>query len=208
MQKHHYISVMGTMGTGKTTATNLISKHFPFYLIEENFGENAFLPKFYKNMKRWAFHSQTFFLMEKITQLLSIHELLPKHHIVQDTPIQQDVFSYAQAHHRLGNMSDEEWKLYQKIYHSSTDHLPKPELIIYLKASIPVVIDRVKKRGRSYEQDIPKSYFELLDTLNHEWLKSNKDIPVLTIETDNLNIVTNKKAKETFLSLIQKECNI
>jgi len=106
MKKHLYISIMGTMGSGKTTAARLIADRLSFLLLEENFGENAFLPRFYKDMNKWAFHSQTFFLMEKITQTLETPKLLEKTSVVQDTPIEQDVFSYAKAQHVLGHMDD------------------------------------------------------------------------------------------------------
>src|SRR3989344_6524792 len=161
-----YISIMGTMGSGKTTVARLLAKEFKFQLIEENFGENAFLPRFYTDMKRWAFHSQTFFLMEKTRQLLDIAELLGDsisevkkirtsevrnfQGIVQDTPIQQDAFSYAKAQHVLGNMDDAEWKLYQKIYKSFESYFPQPDLIVYLEAPISVLSGRIQKRGRGY----------------------------------------------------------
>src|SRR3989344_8456563 len=106
MTKKLYISVMGTLGSGKTTVAGLIARKFNFHLLEENFGDNAFLPRFYTDMKRWAFHSQTFFLMEKTNQMLETRTLLTKKSIVQDTPIQQDVFSYAKAQHILGNIDD------------------------------------------------------------------------------------------------------
>ena len=125
------------MGSGKTTVARLLAKEFKFQLLEENFGENAFLPRFYQDMKRWAFHSQTFFLMEKINQMLATPKLLEKHSVVQDTPIQQDAFSYAKAQHVLGNIDDAEWKLYQKIYYSFEPYFPKPNLIVYLKPRSP-----------------------------------------------------------------------
>src|SRR5512137_1028287 len=127
--RHIYISVMGTMGSGKTTAAKLLAKHLKFKLLEENFGENAFLPRFYQDMKRWAFHSQTFFLMEKITQMLETKNILEKSAVIQDTPIQQDAFSYAKAQHVLGAIDDAEWRLYMKIYKSFEPLFPVPDLI-------------------------------------------------------------------------------
>src|SRR3990167_10363282 len=205
MSKRLYLSVMGTMGSGKTTVARLIAKELTFHLLEENFGENAFLPRFYQDMKRWAFHSQTFFLMEKITQMLETPKLLEGHNVVQDTPIQQDAFSYAKAQHVLGNIDDAEWKLYLKIYHSFEPYLPKPNLVIYLETSVPALADRIEKRGRGYEQKIPQSYLELLDMLNHKWFGENKTIPVLMIETDGLNIVRSKIAQEKLLDQIRKK---
>jgi len=178
---------MGTMGSGKTTVARLIAKELKFRLIEENFGDNAFLSRFYSDMKRWAFHSQTFFLMEKINQMLETPALLAKHSIVQDTPIQQDAFSYAKAQHVLGNMDDAEWRLYQKIYKSFEPYFPKPNLIIYLKTTVPVVAGRIGHRGRGYERNIPQSYLELLDMLNTRWLSENKTIPVMIVSTDGVS---------------------
>lgn len=208
VKKHYYISVMGTMGSGKTTAARLIAKELRFKLLEENFGENAFLPRFYQDMTRWAFHSQTFFLMEKITQILETRKLLAQYSIVQDTPIEQDVFSYAKAQHVLGHIDDAEWRLYQKIYKSFEPYFPLPDLIIYLETSLSAIGDRITKRGRGYEQAIPQSYLELLDMLNHKWLTENKTIPVLKIETDGLNIVTSKRAQHDMIATVRGQLRI
>ncbi len=219
--KHFYLSVMGTMGSGKTTAARLIAKELGFHLIEENFGENAFLPRFYQDMKRWAFHSQTFFLMEKTQQLLYIARVLGKPEpvegvskdpqltrgyrgIVQDTPIQQDAFSYAKALHILGNIDDAEWRLYQKIYRSFEPYFPIPDLIVYLETPIEVLMGRISKRKRVFEQAIPQSYMELLDMLNHKWLSENKHIPVCTIQTDGLNIVRSKEAQKKLIDFVKE----
>lgn len=209
---------MGTMGSGKTTAARLIAKELNFTLLEENFGENAFLPRFYKDMKRWAFHSQTFYLMEKTQQLLEIARVLSRakdtvwekgsRGIVQDTPIQQDVFSYAKAQHVLGHMDDEEWKLYQKIYRSFEPQFPKPNLIVFLETSTTAIMDRIGARGRSYESKISQSYVELLDKLNHKWLRENKKVPVLTIKTDGLNIAQSAQAQATFLAALGKRLRL
>lgn len=199
---------MGTMGSGKTTVAKLIAREFRFHLIEENFGDNAFLPRFYQDMKRWAFHSQTFFLMEKINQMLETPAFLAKHSVVQDTPIQQDAFSYAKAQHVLGNIDDAEWRLYQKIYKSFEPYFPKPDLIVYLETSVPVLAGRIDARGRGYEKKIPQSYLELLDMLNKRWLSENKTIPVMIVETDGLNIVRKKSAREKMLAHIKKRLKI
>ena len=205
MVKHLYISVMGTMGSGKTTVARLLARELKYHLLEENFGENAFLPRFYQDMKRWAYHSQAFFLMEKITQMLETPKLLDKHSVVQDTPIQQDAFSYAKAQHVLGNIDDAEWRLYLKIYNSFEPYFPKPNLIVFLETSVSALADRIESRGRGYEQKIPQSYLELLDMLNHKWLSDNKKIPLLTIETDGLNIVRSKIAQEKLVSQVKKK---
>jgi deoxyadenosine/deoxycytidine kinase len=206
--KYRYISVMGTMGSGKTTAARILAKALKFHLLEENFGENAFLPRFYADMKRWAFHSQTFFLMEKITQMLETRTLLEKTSIIQDTPIQQDAFSYAKAQHVLGNIDDAEWKLYQKIYDAFEPQFPKPDVIVYLETSMSEIGKRIDARGRGYEQKIPQNYLELLDMLNHKWITDQKEIPVLSVQTDGLNIVRSKKAQQQLIVQVKKQLHM
>ena len=208
LKRKLYLSVMGTMGSGKTTAARILSKNLGFKLIEENFGENAFLSRFYADMKRWAFHSQTFFLMEKISQMMETLKILKTHPVVQDTPIQQDAFSYAKAQHVLGNIDDAEWKLYQKIFRSFEPYFPKPDLIVYLETSLPEIIDRIQSRGRSYEKMLPDSYLELLDMLNHKWLSENKTIPVIKIATDGLNIVTSAAARRDLVLAVGRRIKL
>lgn len=199
-----YLSIMGTMGSGKTTVARLLSRELKFHLLEEHFGENPFLPRFYRNMERWAFHSQAFFLMEKIDQMRETPTLLETQSVVQDTPIQQDVFSYAKAQHVLGNIDDAQWRLYLKIYRSFEPYLPRPDLIVYLETPVPILADRIEKRGRGFEQKIPQRYIELLDMLNHTWLSGNKTIPVLTIQTDGLNVVRSAIAQKQLIQQVKQ----
>ncbi len=202
-EQHKYIAVMGTLGSGKTTAARVLSQELGFKLIEENVKENAFLPRFYKDMSRWAFHSQLFFLMEKIRQMTETKALLEKNPVVQDTPIMQDVFSYARAQHELGHMDDAEWALYQKIYHEFTPHFPSPDLIVFLDTSIPAIEQRIVARGRPFEQSIPTEYLQLLDSLNRKWLEQNTNIPVIVVGTDTFDISRDKDAQTQFASLVR-----
>jgi deoxyadenosine/deoxycytidine kinase len=204
-KKKLYISIMGTMGSGKTTAAKLLARELNFQLLEENFSENAFLSRFYADMKRWAFHSQTFFLLEKINQMLETQSILLKKSVIQDTPIFQDAFSYAKAQHVLGNIDDAEWKLYQKIYKSFEPQFPKPDLIIYLETTISELDNRIEKRGRGYEQKIPESYLELLDMLNHKWISDHKNYPILEIKTDGLNFAKSLKAKNELVAQVKQK---
>ncbi len=194
---------MGTIGAGKTTVAKLLSRELRFHLIEENFGENAFLSRFYKDMKRWAFHSQMFFLMEKIKQMLATLKILKTHSVVQDSPIQQDALSYGKAQYVLGNMDDAEWWLYLKVYKAFEPFLPTPDLIVFLDTSTQELLARIQRRGRKYEQAIPTNYIELLDMLNQRWLKENKTIPVLVVKTDHLDIVHSKKARGKLVSYVK-----
>lgn len=193
------------MGSGKTTVARCLARNLKFHLLEENFGENAFLSRFYKDMKRWAFHSQTFFLMEKISQMFVTTDMMNRQSVVQDTPIYQDVFSYAKALHVMGNMDDSEWRLYLKIFRSLAPYLPKPTHIVYLKTSLEEVKKRINGRLRDFEKNIPDGYFELLEMLNETWMKKEADgVNIITVETDNLNLVRSKKDINQFMDLVKK----
>lgn len=198
MKKNLLISIMGTMGSGKTTISQILAKELDYSLLVENYESNAFLPRFYENMKQWAFHSQIFFLLEKVRQLEKIPKLLESSSVIQDTPLIQDVYSYARAQFELGNMDHDEWKLYLKTYETLNDHLQQPDIIVHLDATVDTVLTRIANRGREYEQDIPRSYIELLDRLNKEWLENTK-IPVVHVDTTERDLVKKQLDKEFFI---------
>ncbi|MBI3981248.1 deoxynucleoside kinase [Candidatus Microgenomates bacterium] len=201
--KKLYLSVMGNMGSGKTTVSKLIAKHLNFTLIEENFSQNPFLKDFYNDMERWAFHSQAFFLTEKIKQMSQTKNLLRKKSVVQDTPLYQDVHVWAEAQYESGHMKEAEFALYRKIYEMFLDQLISPDLIIYLKTSVEVIEERINARGRSFEAKVPRWYLVLLNWLLEKWVVKNKRIPVLTIETDGINIVKNSRDVEELIGKIK-----
>lgn len=196
---------MGNMGSGKTTVAKLIAKNFNFQLIEENFSENPFLKDFYQDMQRWAFHSQTFFLTEKIKQMLETKKIITKKSVVQDTPIFQDVHVWAEAQYESGHMNDAENQLYHKIYNMFSDQLIFPDLIIYLKTSVEVIEERINSRGRSFEAKVPRWYLVLLNWLLDKWvIKNSKKMNILTIDTDGINIIKNKNDVEKLLSQVKE----
>lgn len=210
MRKPLYISVAGIIAGGKTTAAKFLADRLELELIIENFAENTFLPKFYTDMKRWAFHSQTFFLTEKIKQMVTLTDLLTQKKIrgiIQDSPIQQDVYAYGKAQLALKNMTNDEWKLYSQIYELFQNHLPKPDLIVYLEASTENVLMRIMTRGRKFEQDITAEYIDTLQRLNQAWIEKT-DIPVVRIDTNVLNIVRKKEDQERLVGMVRKQLNI
>lgn len=202
-KKNHYISIAGVIGVGKTTASNLIAKELGFYLFEENVGGNAFLPLFYKEPKRWAFHSQLFYLQEKANQLFKIKSLLSQNSVIQDTPIHQDYLTYAKAQNILGNMSDEEFNLYEKFFSSLKHSLPIPDLIIQLDASLPLLQKRIENRGRDYEKNIDPSYLRTLSDLQKKWIKESTHLNIVTVDTDNLDLANNKEHQKAFIELVK-----
>src|SRR3989338_7661914 len=197
-KKNHYISVAGIMGSGKTTAANLLARELNFHLLEENVKENVFLPLFYKDAKRWALPAQLFYLREKTHQLEKIKNLLTGASVVQDSPIYQDHFTYAKAQLLLGNMNNDEYALYQKFFDMFHQNLPTPDLIIQLDASLPVIQNRTQNRAREYEKEIDMSYVKILSDLQKEWIQNHQHLNILTVNSDNLNLAENREHQKEF----------
>lgn len=203
MARNFYIATAGTMGSGKTTVARLISQKLNCHLLLENFEENRFLPRFYKNMARWAFHSQTFFLLEKISQMFETKELLKKTAVIQDTVIFQDVFSYAKAQFVLGNMDQAEFSLYTKIYASFVDQLPQPDLIVYLKAPVRTLQQRIKRREKSVNKNPSLSYLKTLDQLNRQWVEKQARGRVLFFDAQKNNFALDQKQRQQLIDKIK-----
>lgn len=206
------ISIAGTLGVGKSTFTKLLAKEMGYKTVFENPEKNPFLALFYKDMKRWAFHSQMFFLLEKIKLLNSI--ALLQNHVIQDTPIYEDVFSYAQAQFKMKHMTIHEWNLYKKTYLLMKKQCVDPSLIIYLYAPIEIIYDRIKQRDRIYETSTKKNifikYLRVLDRLNAQWIREiKKTIPVLLVDTTKIHYMTDYKDLQNLIlqiaEIIKKE---
>lgn len=183
--KNFYISISGVMGAGKTTFSRNLAKELGWHFFEEQVNKNTFLPLYYQDPKRWALHSQIFYLKEKVNQLSEIKKLLTATNVVQDTPIYQDCFTYAKAQHLLGYMNDDEHELYLKLFETYHQNLPKPRLIIELQTSVPTLQNRIKKRARNFEKLIENSYLALLAKLQKEWIAAHPRLKVITIKVDN-----------------------
>lgn len=205
VKKHYFISFIGGIGAGKTTAAKLIAKHLAFSFASEKFRENYFLPLFYKDMRRWAFHSQLFFLVVKINQLLHIKKVLEKKSVVQDFSIYQDVFAFIKAQQVLGNFTKKDYAICKRVYDAAEKVLPRPDLLVYLKWSSKDPMSQIKKRGRFYEKEISLSYLNLLQKLQKDWVaKNSKKFNILAIDTAKLNFAKNPRHKNEFIKLVKK----
>lgn len=185
MNSKRTIAIAGNIGAGKTSLVEFLTSTYnitPFY--EPN-DENPYLEDFYKDMKRWAFHSQLYFLSNKFR----IHQEVDGTPgvVVQDRTIFEDVEIFATALHQMKQISNRDWKTYQDFYQSITESIKPPDLMIYLKCSIRTIRKRIKIRGRQMEQDIPLSYLKRLDRLYENWIKNYTMSKVLVIESDKLD---------------------
>ncbi len=203
-----YVSIAGVMGSGKTTASNLLAKTLGFDLFEETGLENKFLPLYYKDPKRWSLHSQLFYLHQRAEQLSKIHLLLAQNSIIQDSPIYQDYLTYAKAQYILGHMNHDEFSLYEKYFRALNEHILIPNLIVQLNTSVDTLASRIKKRNRDYEKTIDKPYLELLSKLQTEWVNTHPNLDILTVNTDNLDLASNPNHQKQFVSLVKSKLGL
>jgi deoxyadenosine/deoxycytidine kinase len=182
-----FIAVAGNVGVGKSTLTRLLSEYLcwePFY---EAVDANPYLADFYKDMRTWSFHSQIYFLSQRLSHHRQIIERPGT--VIQDRTVYEDAEIFAQNLHLQGHMTARDWQSYWDLYQTVITILPPPDLVIYLQASVPVLQERILQRGRDYEQDIAEEYLMQLNELYEEWVENFTLCPVLTVPTDNLNFI-------------------
>lgn len=206
---HKYISIAGTMGVGKTTMVKFIADEFGWEPLFENFKHNPFLTDFYTDMKRWAFHSQTFFLLEKTGQLHLLKSHLKKKTVIQDTPIYEDVYAYARTLYKRKQISIHEWRMYHRLFKQLEKDMATPDLIIYLSSSIENVYGRIKSRERDFETQGKKDefidYLTVLTKNNEEWMsRMSKKIPIVTIDINNFNYIRSRERKQDMKEILHR----
>ena len=196
-----FVSFIGLMGSGKTTAAQLLTNE-GFSLFEEDYGNNTFLPKYYRHMKRWAFHSQMYFLVNKIKNHERIEMELQKHHVSQDFPLYQDV-TFAKTCYELGNMTKAEWSLYYDTFLQLNRGIRQPDYMVYLTVSTGTALERIKKRGREYELEIETSYLDNLQASIDEMISLHiTKTQLMTIDAENLNLVSNTQDISQFVNAV------
>ncbi len=189
------IVVAGNIGVGKTSLTERIGARLGWLTGFESVSDNPYLPDFYADMKTWSFHLQVYFLGHRADQYLQAANA-PRSAIM-DRSIYEDAFIFARALHHMNNLSERDYMAYRRLYDVVVNGLPTPHLLIYLKAPVNVLMERIQKRARGMETGITGEYLSLLDSFYDDWLRAFDMCPVLTIHTDNLDFVNQNSALET-----------
>jgi deoxyadenosine/deoxycytidine kinase len=175
------------VGVGKSSLTRLLSEHLCWEPFFEAVDDNPYLADFYKDMHTWSFHSQIYFLSRRLGHHRQIIERPGT--VVQDRTVYEDAEIFARNLHLQGHMSSRDWQSYWDLYQTVITILPPPDLVIYLQASVPVLQERIRRRGRDYEQEISVEYLTQLNDLYEAWVDGFTLGPVLTVPTDNMNFV-------------------
>ncbi len=186
----YFITIAGNIGVGKSTLVKLLSERAGWDPIYEAVTENPYLADFYEDMRRWSFHSQVFFLARRLQQH---HALLQNpNSVIQDRSVYEDAEIFARNLYAAGNMSERDWQSYLDLYNTLTTMLKPPDLVVYLKASVPTIERRITQRGRTYEQTIATEYLQKINQLYDNWVAAFTLSPVLIVDTNNLNYVLHK----------------
>lgn len=178
------IVVAGNIGAGKTSLTERIGTRMGWKSAFESVSDNPYLPDFYADMRSWSFHLQIFFLGHRAEQYLDLAQ--SSQSAILDRSIYEDAYIFARALHHLGNISERDYHAYLRVFNLLVSTLPPPNLLVYLKAPVSVLMDRIRQRGRDIESGISDEYLALLDSFYDDWMAAFDICPVLTIHTGEL----------------------
>lgn len=182
-----HIAVAGNIGSGKTTLTGLLSKHFGWDAHYEDIDDNPYLNDFYNDMQRWSFNLQIYFLNTRFNQILSFRRSGKT--LVQDRTIYEDAYIFAPNLHAMGLMSTRDFENYFTLFNMLGSLIQPPDLIIYLRASVPALVRQIQKRGRKYEDNIRLDYLKRLNERYEAWIESYKLGKMLIVDVDTNNFI-------------------
>jgi len=186
-----YIAIAGNIGSGKTTLTTLLAKHYGWIPRFESVTYNPYLEDYYSDIKRWSFCLEVYFLKERFKDLLAVAQTTDT--IVQDRSIFEGVYVFAANNKRMGHIDDRDYETYMELFEQMLTKVKFPDLIIYLRASVPHLIKNIQKRGRDYEQKIQLDYLKGLNDLYEDFIYNKYKGRVLTVDADHLDFLNNKK---------------
>ncbi len=184
-----HIAIAGNIGSGKTTLAELLAKHYDWVPHYENVDNNPYLADFYEDMQRWAFHLQIFFVQSRFEQILKIKK--SNETVVQDRTIYEDAYIFAPNLHDMGLISSRDYQTYLSLFELMSLMVSPPDLLIYLRASVPTLVNQIQKRGRKYEASIRLDYLQRLNERYEAWIENYKLGKILITDVDNHNFAEN-----------------
>ncbi len=197
------ILVAGNIGSGKTSLTERLGDRLGWRTAYESVSDNPYLPDFYADMHAWSFHLQIYFLGHRAQQHIEMAQD-PRSSII-DRSIYEDAFIFARALYHMGNLNERDYLSYRQVFDLVVRTLPAPSLLIYLKAPVATLVERIRRRGRAIESTISPEYLTLLDSFYEDWMQTFDLCPVLTIRSDDLDFVHQPGHLETVMERIQEK---
>ncbi|TNE79959.1 MAG: deoxynucleoside kinase [Bacteroidetes bacterium] len=201
----HHIAIAGNIGAGKTTLTTLIAKHYGWEPHFEDVEDNPYINDFYEDMQRWSFNLQIYFLNNRFNTIMQIRNSGKT--IIQDRTIYEDAYIFAPNLHAMGLMSTRDFDNYTRLFNSLNSFIQAPDLLIYLRASIPTLVNHIQQRGREYEDSIRLDYLKRLNERYEAWISTYNKGKLLILNIDDLDINNNPEDLGLVISKIDAEVN-
>ncbi|MBN1597225.1 MAG: deoxynucleoside kinase [Bacteroidales bacterium] len=198
-----HVAVAGNIGSGKTSLAGLLSRHFGWKPHYEDVDDNPYLDDFYNDMQRWSFNLQVYFLNTRFNHILEIKKSTDT--IIQDRTIYEDAYIFAPNLHSMGLMSTRDFENYFTIFNLISSLIEPPDLIIYLKASVPTLVRQIEKRGRKYEDNIRIDYLKKLNERYDSWAEAYNLGKIMYIDVDNLNFIDKPEDLSTVIDKVNAE---
>jgi len=202
-KKPKHIAVAGNIGAGKTTLTELLSKHYKWIPHFEDVDHNPYLLDFYEDMPRWSFNLQIYFLNSRLRQLTEIQRGTET--VIQDRTIYEDANIFAPNLHEMGLMSKRDFDNYYQFFQTLKMMVQPPDLLIYLKASVPTLVGQIQKRGREYEENIRLDYLKRLNEYYNKWIDNYKEGPLLVVDIDKNKFPENEEHLGEIIRRVESE---
>ncbi len=196
-----YVAIAGNIGSGKSSLTQVMSEYFRWHPVYEEVENNPYLQDFYEDMRRWSFNLQIFFLSSRFRHQRTI-ELMP-HSVVQDRSIYEDAEIFARNLHEMGLMSARDFQNYGELFAIMTSYLRAPDLLVYLRASVPTLVRHIQSRGREFESTIRIEYLERLNRHYERWIEQYDLGPKLLVDVDELDFVNQEEHRTEVVSRVE-----
>lgn len=198
-----HIAIAGNIGSGKTTLTSLLAKHYKWQAHYEDADDNPYLNDFYTDMQRWSFNLQVYFLNNRFSQIQEFRN--SGKNVIQDRTIYEDAYIFAPNLHAMGLMTSRDFESYFSLFKLMESFIQPPDLLIYLRASIPRLVDQISSRGREYEESIRLDYLKRLNERYEAWISTYEEGKLLVVDVDNTNFIANDEDLGKVISKIDAE---
>ena len=198
-----YIAVAGNIGSGKSTLTRMLARHYKWEARFESVDNNPYLEDYYRDIQRWSFNLEVYFLKERFRDLIAIQQA--DHTIIQDRTIFEGVYVFMSNNHAMGNLSDRDFETYMELFHQMMSLVKLPDLMIYLRASVPHLVSNIQQRGRDYEQSIQLEYLQNLNERYDDFIYNKYQGRVMTVDKDQIDFIHQPKDLARIIDRIDAE---